>query len=158
FIQQTDGDRTPVARLADEINKTPGWTEETIPAWVDADEFLQQQIEPRRVLLEDSKTGTAVFRSSSLNEIFAFRGLGKSVVTHSLLAAMVKGADFLHLRSPYSGLKALLVDGELPKMELQERLQQFVGKTQGRLKLMTPELLPQGAKFPVLSRIEDQQE
>src|SRR5262249_40625978 len=55
YIQREDT-RTPVARLADEINKAPGWTEQQSYTWVDADEFLKQNIEARRILLEDSKT------------------------------------------------------------------------------------------------------
>jgi hypothetical protein len=155
FIQgMADGD--PVAAIMDAIRNAPCWEEPAQSCLLVADEFLDRVIEPRRVFLEDSKTNTPIFRSSSINQIFAYRGIGKSVVGHCLLAAMLKHENFLHLRSSGQDLRAVLVDGELPSVELQERLRQFVGKTQGRLMLITPEVMPTNYRFPVLSQAEDQ--
>lgn len=155
FIEgMADGD--PVAAIMDAVRNAPRW-EESAPPWLlVADEFLDRVIEPRRVFLGDSKTNTPIFRSSSINQIFAYRGIGKSVVMHCLLATMLKHENFLHLCSSQPDLRAVLVDGELPAVELQERLRQFVGKTGGRLMLITPEDMPTDYGFPVLSQVEDQ--
>jgi len=49
------------------------------------------------------------------------------------------------------GLKTVLVDGELPAVQLQERLKEFSGTPKGLLKILSPELMPNPKAFPVLS-------
>jgi hypothetical protein len=51
----------------------------------------------------------------------------------------------------------MLVDGELPGEQLQDRLRTLVGRTHGRLRLITPEFMPEGVKFPRLSLLADQE-
>src|SRR5262249_24141416 len=45
-----------------------------------ASEFIALDIPPRESLLVDKDAGGTLFYASSVNEIFAFRGIGKSVV------------------------------------------------------------------------------
>jgi hypothetical protein len=123
---------------------------------VDADEFIARKLEPRKPYLIDSRTNGVVLFEKSLNQLFAFRGLGKSVVVNSLIKPLLTGEDWLHFSSP-GGLRVLLVDGELPAVQLQERLREFTGDEYGgRFKLISPELLPNPKDFPVLSRVADQ--
>jgi hypothetical protein len=53
------------------------------------------------------------------------------------------------------GSNVLLVDAELPPIQLQERLKEF-GET-GQLTLLSPYLMPDPKAFPNLSQAEDQQ-
>jgi hypothetical protein len=116
----------------------------------DADEFLAREIPPRQALLTDAETGSTVLYEKSLNQIFAYRGIGKSVVANSLIKVLTQGGEFLRFRSD-GGLKTVLVDGELPAVQLQERLKEFSGTPKGLLKILSPELLTNPKAFPVLS-------
>jgi AAA domain/Homeodomain-like domain len=116
----------------------------------DADEFLAREIPPRQALLTDAETGSTVLYEKSLNQIFAYRGIGKSVVANSLIKVLTQGGEFLRFRSD-GGLKTVLVDGELPAVQLQERLKEFSGTPKGLLKILSPELLTNPKTFPVLS-------
>ncbi len=117
--------------------------------------FLGEKLPERQVLLADKETHAPVFYRSSINQIFAFRGHGKTVVVHALVAAMINGGEFLRYRSD-GGMRAVIVDGELPLSQLQDRLKTFVGPTSGKLALMSPDRMPPKEGFPVLSRPADQ--
>ncbi len=101
----------------------------------DADEFLAREIPARQSLLTDAETGSTVFYEKSLNQIFAYRGIGKSVVANSLIKVLTQGGEFLRFKSD-GGLKTVLVDGELPAVQLQERLKEFSGAPKGLLKIL----------------------
>jgi len=120
----------------------------------DAEDFLAKEIPAREPFLTDATTGAVVLYESSLNQIFAFRGIGKSVVANALINCLIQGGDFLRFRSA-GGFKTVLVDGELPAVQLQERLKEFAGKPAGLLKIVSPELMD-AKRFPNLSRREDQ--
>ena len=59
----------------------------------DGDSFLLEELEPRTVLAEEVN-GTPVFYAKSLNQIFAFRGLGKTMFTHGLVNILIHGGEF----------------------------------------------------------------
>ena len=122
--------------------------------FVSGDDFVAQELEPRAVYLKDKETGATVFYQASLNQIFATRGQGKSIVTNALLRCLIGGEDFLRLTSG-GGLNVLLVDGELPSVQLQERLKQF-GET-GQLTILSPYLMSDPKEFANLSQAADQQ-
>lgn len=129
--------------------------DETDGEWfVSGEEFIAQELEPRAVYLSDKETGATVFYQASLNQIFATRGQGKSIVTNALLKCLIGGEDFLRLTSS-GGLNVLLVDAELPSVQLQERLKQF-GET-GQLTILSPYLMSDPKEFPNLSQAGDQQ-
>lgn len=121
----------------------------------DAYDFLKEKLPPRRVLVSDNN-GTAVLYEKSLNQIFAFRGLGKTMFTHGIVGILVHGGEFLRYKSE-GGYKVLIADGELPDIQLQQRLQKLVAPPQGRLWLMSPERMPNHS-FPSLSDPEWQAE
>ena len=63
---------------------------------------------------------------------------------------LTQGGEFLRFRSE-GGFRTVLVDGELPAVQLQERLREFSGTPKGLLKILSPELMPNPKAFPVLS-------
>jgi hypothetical protein len=95
---------------------------------------------PRQRILVSSRHGTPVWRSSFLSELFAYRGVGKSAFAMGLIGLLLKGGEFLDYRSD-GGAKVLYVDGELPLIQLQERLKTFIGDTQN-LWCMSAERMP----------------
>lgn len=116
----------------------------------DADEFMQRDLETREPLLIDVETGSTVLYEKSLNQVFAYRGIGKSVVANALIKVLTQGGNFLRFRSD-GRCRTVLVDGELPAVQLQEGLKEFSGTPQGLLKILSPELMPNPKAFPVLS-------
>jgi hypothetical protein len=67
-----------------------------------------------------------LIRTETVSEVFAYRGLGKSMFVGSLIRILVKGGEFLGFTST-GGYRVLLVDGELPEKLLQSRLRALVG-------------------------------
>jgi len=144
----------------------PIWPDDSVPktdpdvlrdAWfVSADDFLDREIPPREILVEDNETGSPVLFKESVNQIFAYRGLGKSLFANSLIRILCNGGEFLRYRSK-GEFKVLLCDGELPDPQLQERVRQFIGKTGGRLTLMHSGGMASRA-FPSLSNKDYQRE
>jgi len=116
--------------------------------FVSADTFLAKKIPPKKVLVTD-KAGEPLLTSHTLNEVFAFRGYGKSLFVLGLADIMIHGGEMLAYKSE-GGLKVLLCDGELPPQDLQKRLTEFVGETHGGLILMSTDDLPHPT-FPALS-------
>jgi Bifunctional DNA primase/polymerase, N-terminal len=96
----------------------------------DADEFLAKILPRRKPYMVDSETGAVLLYEKSINQIFATRGLGKSVVNNALLRPLIKGGDWLKFHSE-GGLGVVLVDGELPDVQLQERLREFTETQKG---------------------------
>jgi hypothetical protein len=113
-----------------------------------ADTFIAETIPPKKHFITDM-SGNPIFTSASINQIFAFRGYGKSLLGLGLVDIMVHGGEMLGYKSN-GGLKVLFCDGELPSEDLQERLKELVGHSEGRLSLMSPHTLPQ-RRFPALS-------
>jgi AAA domain len=126
-------------------------------SWLsDADDFLERKLPERTPYLIDRDTGAVVLYESSLNELWAYRGQGKSIAANGRIGSLIQGEDFLRFRSP-GGLRVVLVDGELPSAQLQERLDEFSGYSEGRLKIISPELMDP-KEFPNLSKTEDQEQ
>jgi hypothetical protein len=72
-------DGTLTDRLFPEGGEMPG-------EWLKGcDEFLGQELPERSAYLLDKESGAAVFYASSLNEIWAYRGQGKSIVANALI-------------------------------------------------------------------------
>lgn len=131
----------------------PAETEEALDIktaewFFDADAFLGERLPPRRALASDNN-GTPLLFEKSLNQIFAFRGQGKTMFTHGLINILIHGGEFLRYKSD-GGCSVLIADGELPDIQLQERVKRLIGPTAGKLKLMSPDRMP-GHTFPKLS-------
>jgi putative DNA primase/helicase len=152
-------DFLPALRLEDREQISAIESGGTHPAalFTNADDFLRREMPLRKPLLIDARTGGTVLYESSINQIFAYRGIGKSVVVNALLRPLVTGKDWLHFRATERA-EVVLVDGELPLIQLQERLREFTGTNyEGRLKILSPELLTDEKRFPVLSNPADQE-
>jgi hypothetical protein len=102
---------------------------------VDGDKFLDETIPPREVLLQTAKKSPILY-AQSLNQIFAWRGMGKTNVTLGLMGAMAKGEPFLNWKATRPA-RVLYVEGELPAYQMQERVRQLIGKTNGNLRIVT---------------------
>jgi hypothetical protein len=119
------------------------------------EDFIVEPIPSKKVFISD-KSGNPVFTSASINQIFAFRGYGKSLFMLGVLDLMIHGGEMLGYKSD-GGLKVLLCDGELPPQDLQKRLKQFVGDSHEQMKLMSTHNLP-NHMFPALSDLDFQSE
>ncbi len=72
------------------------------------------------------RSGNAtLIRGGSLNEIFAYRGIGKSALAASFAGILLNGGEFLGFSKSDGGHRVLLVDGELPEVDLQSRINTF---------------------------------
>lgn len=82
-------------------------------------EFLAQTFPPREpyVVIGD----TPIFTSQSLNQIFAKRGTGKSMLALTLAGILATGGEFLTFKIP-KARNVMYVDGELPRIQLQQRM------------------------------------
>lgn len=119
---------------------------------IDYDTFIAEKIEPRKVLLSDSETGGAILYASSLNQLFAYRGIGKTVIEQILVRLLTNGGKELKFEST-GGNKVILVDGELPATQLQERCKAFIGEKNENIRLVTRE---RSGWFPKLAVVEEQ--
>jgi putative DNA primase/helicase len=90
-----------------------------LAAPVELGELLSREMPPREWLIE------GLLQERDLGMIHAYRGVGKSRVAHGVAVAVAGGGAFLrwHAREPRG---VLLVDGELPREDLQTMLAQAV--------------------------------
>jgi AAA domain len=123
--------------------------------FADGEDFLQEEIEPRQPLITDQETGGVFLQKASNVGLFAFRGVGKSITRDCLLKLLIEGGVWTRFQCR-GGYRVLLVDGELPKFQLQERLREFGTGGKGKLKILSPELMPNSKDFPALVDVEDQ--
>jgi hypothetical protein len=91
-----------------------------VPWFTDVDDFLVENIPPKRLLITDM-AGNPILTSSMLAELYAFRGIGKSLFLLAFIRLLIFGGEFLGYKSE-GGFKVLLCDGELPPQDLQDRL------------------------------------
>lgn len=107
--------------------------------------------EPLMVL--DADYATPVFTARSLNQIFAWRGTGKTMSATSLAGAMAVGGKFLNLQATRK-MKVMYVEGESPNAQLQERAKKLIHEEteRGFFRLVTLDSQPYG--IPPFSTIE----
>ncbi len=91
---------------------------------IDWSVFRGEDVPDQKILM--SLGNETLLRSETVNEIFAYRGIGKSVLVAAMVKILTTGGEFLGFQSR-GGYRVLLVDGELPKKLLQNRLQDLVG-------------------------------
>lgn len=91
---------------------------------------------------KDGSPDQVVFHEDSINQIFAWRGLGKTNLALRMARCFAEGGTFLDFRA--EARRVVYVDGELPKRELYERARLF--SLNEDVLLITPEnLKPQGS-------------
>lgn len=111
-----------------------------------AHELITRELPSREVLLRQGNT--PVFFEASLNQIFATRGLGKTNLALGLAGCLSTGKDFLQF-VPSKTANVLYIDGEMPLVQLQERIRVFVGDVPS-FRYVNAEDLP-GCRIPSLS-------
>jgi len=89
-------------------------------------EFLSRKFKEREVVLRTQNLKCPVFYRPSLNQIHAWRGVGKTTFALGLCGALAKGEKFL-CYEPSQAYRVLYVEGEMPGTELQERAQLLIG-------------------------------
>jgi RepB DNA-primase from phage plasmid/AAA domain len=94
------------------------------------DQFLSEKIPPRKVLVSTISGGEPVIFEQSINQIFAWRGVGKTCLGLGFVRALATGGYFLNFRA-MERVHTLYVEGELPDSQFQERWRSIVGKTDG---------------------------
>jgi len=108
---------------------------------VDADSFLAENLPVRKVLLETSQHHNPIFYEQSINQLYAYRGMGKTNVALGLIKALTTGGQFLNWRAT-GCYNVLFCEGELSARQMQERVGQLVGPTNGRLRIITLDKQP----------------
>jgi hypothetical protein len=91
-------------------------------------DFLTEKFPESEPLIEIAKTKTPVFKTRSLNQIFAYRGTGKTMLALALGGAIAKGEGFLRWRAKRKA-RVLYVEGEMPADQLQMRAAALIGST-----------------------------
>ena len=114
----------------------------------DGDRFLEKDIKPREVLMETQK-GVPIFYAQSINQLFAWRGLGKTYIALAIVDALVHGRQILNWKAKRP-IKVLYVEGEIPEYQMQERLRQVIGKSDEYLRIITLDEQPDN-EIPSLS-------
>lgn len=124
-------------------------TKEAMEEWVRAHRddfsvswgvFATEDMPEQQVLITLDKV--PLIREQTVNEILAFRGVGKSMLVASLIKILTEGGEFAGFES-FGGKRVLLVDGELPPKLLQDRLKQIVGVTARTAELLRLRTLAQ---------------
>jgi len=108
---------------------------------VDGDQFLSEKIPPRVVLVSTITGGEPVIFEQSINQVFAWRGVGKTCLGLGFVRAMATGGYFLNFRA-VEPVHVLYVEGELPDSQMQERWRSIVGTTNGRAHLASVDKQP----------------
>jgi hypothetical protein len=91
------------------------------PVTRSADEFAARTDIPARDPVLLGPDGLPVYIKRSLNQLFAWRGTGKTMALYALGAAIASGGKFLRWTAP-KPQTVLYIDGELPAKEIQERI------------------------------------
>lgn len=126
-----------------------------VPWFTDVDEFFEEKIPSKRKFITDM-AGNPILTSSMLAELYAFRGIGKSLFLLAFIRLLIFGGEALGYKSS-GGYTVLLCDGELPPQDLQDRLKELVGVSHGLFKMMDTSHLP-GNIFPAMSDPDYQKE
>jgi putative DNA primase/helicase len=119
-------------------------------------EFVQLEIPPREMILGP------VIPAQGLVMVYAPRGVGKTLTTLGMAYAVASGGSFLRWRAE-KPRKVLYVDGEMPAIVMQERMQSFVmgaaeqPPTPEHFRLITPDRQDMDVVIPDLSTKQGQE-
>jgi hypothetical protein len=97
---------------------------------INGDDFLVEEIPPRKVLVSTINGNEPVIFEQSINQVFAWRGAGKTCLGLGFVRALATAGEFLNFRATERNY-VLYVEGELPDSQFQERWRSIVGKTDG---------------------------
>jgi hypothetical protein len=94
------------------------------------DNFMAEAISPRKILIRSISTGEPVIFEQSINQVFAWRGIGKTCLGLGFVRCLATAGKFLNFQCD-ERVPVLYVEGELPDSQFQERWKSIVGKTDG---------------------------
>jgi hypothetical protein len=92
-------------------------------------DFLTQTFPESEPLVTLIKPETPIFRTCSINQIFAWRGTGKTMLALTLAGTIARGENFLRWRATRKA-RVLYVEGEMPASQLQQRARELIGATE----------------------------
>jgi len=104
-----------------------------------ASQFLKKTYKKREALMVTAGCHP-VFHTSSIIQVHAFRGVGKTAFELGLCGALVTGEEFLQWKATRQ-FRVLYIEGELPGDEMQERVRTLVGDNEN-FAVITPEDQP----------------
>lgn len=112
----------------------------------DLPEFKVAVIAEREALLV-AADGTAILTQQFIAQLFAYRGVGKTMVALALAGALAAGDKFLGWRAPRR-VKCLYVEGELPDRQVQDRVKLLVPTDthSGFFRIVTRDAQPNGIR------------
>jgi AAA domain len=116
----------------------------------ESEEFQKAEFPPREPLAVIQGFDTPVFTARSLNEIFAWRGTGKSMFALGLASAFSAKREFLNWKITRK-CRVLLVDGEMPNTQIQQRMRQLFS-SKASIRIITQE----DQEIPSLATAEGQ--
>lgn len=90
-----------------------------------ASDLLKRKYKPREPILLTPED-LPVFQIPSINQIHAYRGVGKTQIGLGLARALAAGEPFLAYRAPRK-FRVLYIEGELPGSDFQARVRTLVG-------------------------------
>lgn len=90
----------------------------------DSRTFLAETFPPREPFVVINGFNTPVFTARSINQLFAKRGTGKSMLSQAFAGIASVGGDFLNWKV-LRPVRVLYVDGELPDAQIQQRMREL---------------------------------
>lgn len=100
--------------------------------------FLTTVLPPRGNLL------SPIIQVQSVNMLYAWRGVGKTMTAIHMACAMASGCSFHTWQAP-KPVKVLYLDGEMPAAEMQKRFKEVIGSglypnAEDNIQIVTPDL------------------
>src|SRR5579863_6776726 len=118
-----------------------------------AGQLLKKSYKKREAMMITQANGFTVFNLASINQVHAFRGVGKTAFELGLTGAVANGGDFLQWKATRK-FRVLYVEGELPGEEMQDRIRSLVGENEN-FAVVTPEDQPD-SRIPSIVTAEGQ--
>ena len=105
---------------------------------------LIELVVPERAAFAITGDGTQILTAYSLNQVFAFRGTGKTLFQMAWAMALASGRDFLCYMHP-EPRRVLYIEGELPTTLVQHRIKALARPEDlSRLSWLTRDAMPLG--------------
>ena len=111
-----------VEALVEERRRTSVGRRESalVPQAMDLGEFLSKEFPPRRWIVP------GLLQERDIAMVHSFRGVGKTYFAHGLAFAVASAGSFLRYEAPQEARGVLIVDGEMPREDLQKRFLELV--------------------------------
>lgn len=125
---------------------------EAAPIAIGLEEFLSREFPPREWVVP------GLLQEKDLGMVHSFRGVGKTYFALGVAFAVASASSFLRYDAPQRPRGVLIVDGEMPREELQKRLLELVANSENEVqapfKILATDMLID--PFPSLATKEGQ--